>query len=348
MNLNTVLDAFDLKPGQCEVMVLSGGLINATWKVAGAHGEYILQRVNHAVFKEPEKIDENIRRIAQYLKDHHPDYDFVSPMPGRGGKTLVRTDDGYFRLMPFVKDSVTLHTVTSPEQAYEAARQFGLFTSLLSGFEAHTLHATIPDFHNLSLRYEQFTRALAKGNPQRIGECDEAITVLQQCAWIAKDFEAIKNNPGFRIRVTHHDTKISNVLFDSQGKGKCVIDLDTVMPGYFISDFGDMIRTYVSPANEEESDLEKISVRREVFDAIVKGYLEFMGDELTETEKEHIHYSGLFMTYMQALRFLTDHLNNDVYYGAQYEGHNRMRALNQIRLLRELEGGNAIDLLFSH
>src|SRR5690606_24912784 len=139
-----------------------------------------------------------------------------------------------------------------------------------------------------------------------------------------------------RIRVTHHDTKISNVLFDKDGKGICVIDLDTVMPGYFISDVGDMIRTYVSPANEEERDFDKIRVRDDVMDALTEGYLEFMGDELTATEKKHTRYSGMFMTYMQALRFLTDYLNDDVYYGARYDGHNRVRAMNQVRLLSEL------------
>lgn len=238
--------------------------------------------------------------------------------------------------MPFVKDSVTLHTVTHPDQAYEAARQFGKFTRLLSGFDAGTLQITIPDFHNLTLRYEQFNTALAQGNPQRIDETRETIEVLQQYRWIVDEFEGIRKNPDFRIRVTHHDTKISNVLFDKNGKGICVIDLDTVMPGYFISDFGDMIRTYVSPANEEEQDFDKIHVREDVLDAIIKGYLEFMGDELTDTEKNHIRYSGMFMIYMQALRFLTDHLNNDVYYGARYEGHNLVRAMNQVRLLSQL------------
>jgi Ser/Thr protein kinase RdoA (MazF antagonist) len=336
MNLTPVLDAFDII--DATVTPLSGGLINSTWKVTTHSSTYILQRINHAVFKSPEKIDENISRISEYLKQHHPDYYFISPIAGKDGNTLVHTGDGYFRLMPFVSDSVTLHTVTHPDQAYEAARQFGKFTKLLSGFDATTLQITIPDFHNLGLRYEQFTTALSNGNQQRIEETREMIDALEAYRWIVDDFEAIRKNPDFRMRVTHHDTKISNVLFDKNGKGLCVIDLDTVMPGYFISDFGDMIRTYVSPANEEERDFDKIRVREDVLAAITKGYLEFMGDELTDTEKKHIHYSGMFMTYMQALRFLTDYLNDDVYYGARYEGHNRVRAMNQIRLLEALRG----------
>lgn len=339
MDLIAILEAFSID-ARADANILSGGLINATWKVNDGHGEYILQRINHGVFKSPEKIDDNITRIANYLKEHHPDYYFVSPRAGKGGRTLVHTDEGCFRLMPFVKDSVTLHTVTQPNQAYEAARQFGKFTKLLSGFDARTLQITIPDFHNLSLRYEQFETALAKGNRRRIEETREMIDILKEYRWIVNEFEAIRKNPDFRIRVTHHDTKISNVLFDKDGKGICVIDLDTVMPGYFISDFGDMIRTYVSPANEEERDYDKIRVREDVLTAITDGYLEFMNDELSVAEKKHIEYSGLFLTYMQALRFLTDHLNDDIYYGARYEGHNRVRAGNQIRLLAELAEGN--------
>src|SRR5206468_9716554 len=136
---------------------------------------------------------------------------------------------------------------------------------------------------------------------------------------------SIKVNPLFRQRVTHHDTKISNVLFNEQDKAVCVIDLDTVMPGYFISDVGDMMRTYLSPTSEEEKDFAKINVREEFFEAIVTAYLSEMKGQLTEIEKSHFIYAGKFMIYMQAIRFLTDHLNNDLYYGARYEGHNLIR-----------------------
>ncbi|MEP6845974.1 MAG: aminoglycoside phosphotransferase family protein, partial [Panacibacter sp.] len=149
-------------------------------------------------------------------------------------------------------------------------------------------------------------------------------------------YENILQNPEFKKRVTHHDTKISNVLFDSDNKGLCVIDLDTVMPGHFISDVGDMMRTYLSPAGEEESDLSAIEVREAYFEAIVNGYLSEMQDELTTTEKDYFIYAGKFMIYMQALRFMADYLNNDIYYGAKYELHNLNRAINQLTLLNRL------------
>ncbi len=198
------------------------------------------------------------------------------------------------------------------------------------------MKTTLPQFHDLSLRYEQFLEALTHGNKERIIESDELIKILIENAHIAKEYENIKINPEFKFRVTHHDTKISNVLFDGDDKGLCVIDLDTIMSGYFINDVGDMMRTYLSPVSEEETDFSKIEVRDAFYKAIVKGYFDEMKDELTDTEKQYFFYAGQFMIYMQALRFLTDYLNNDVYYGAKYPKHNFNRAKNQIVLLQKL------------
>lgn len=171
------------------------------------------------------------------------------------------------------------------------------------------------------------------------------INYLQQQEHIVHTYENIKHDTGFRVRVIHHDTKISNVLFNDHNKGLCIIDMDTVMPGYFISDVGDMMRTYLSPANEEEKEVDKIQVRDDFFTAIAQGYIGELKNELTQTEKQHVVYAGEFMIYMQALRFLTDHLNNDVYYGARYEGHNWVRAHNQVVLLQKYM---AKESLFHH
>jgi Ser/Thr protein kinase RdoA (MazF antagonist) len=245
-------------------------------------------------------------------------------------------EHGFFRLVPFVTSSHSYDVAEASDLAYEAARQFGKFTKLLAGFPAQSLHITLPDFHNLSLRYQQFETALTEGNIARIQEAKENIDTIREFREILGKFEQIRNNPGFKIRVTHHDTKISNVLFDKENKGLCVIDLDTVMPGYFISDLGDMMRTYLSPVSEEERDFSLISIREDYFKAIVRGYLGEMKDELSETEIRHVVYAGKFMIYMQAIRFLTDHLNNDIYYGAKYAGHNLVRAGNQITLLQRM------------
>ena len=150
-------------------------------------------------------------------------------------------------------------------------------------------------------------------------------------------FQSLQTNPSVRKRVTHHDTKISNVLFDRKGNGICIIDLDTVMAGLFISDVGDMMRTYLSPANEEVKDFNRIEVREDYFKAIVQGYLSAMHDELTADERQLFYYAGTFLVYMQAIRFLADYCNDDVYYGSRYEGQNFVRAMNQLTLLQRLE-----------
>ncbi|MFI5188569.1 MAG: phosphotransferase enzyme family protein, partial [Chitinophagales bacterium] len=279
---------------------------------------------------------------------HYPGYFFVSPIPSRSGDDIVwLKDEGYFRLFPFVEGSHSKDIVETPEQAYEASAQFGKFTRLLSDFNAGQLRITIPDFHNLELRYQQFLLALKEGNSKRVTQSKELIEQLMDHTVIVKEYHSILNDLSFRLRVTHHDTKISNVLFDKNEKAICVIDLDTVMPGHFISDAGDMMRTYLSPVNEEEKDFDKIVVRDEFYKAIVQGYSQEMKNELTETESNYFFYSGRFMIYMQGLRFLTDHFNNDVYYGAKYEGQNFVRANNQVVLLQRLiEKENELKNIF--
>lgn len=335
--LEKVLQAYQLDAAECSIQPFGIGLINNTWKLNCGEFQYILQKINNRVFKQPDDIAENISLLDDYLQKHYPGYLFVSPVKNFEDRQLVNiTDEGWFRMFPFIKGSHTIDVVATPQQAYEAARQFALFTKQLSGFNAASLKITLPDFHNLTLRYRQFEEALKNGNAERISNSQNTILQLKNKKYIADEFELIKKKTDFKIRVTHHDTKISNVLFDKNDKGICVIDLDTVMPGYFFSDVGDMLRTYLSPAGEEEKDFSKIKIRLSFFDAVKEGYLSEMNDELSEMEKTHFIYAGKFMIYMQALRFFTDYLNNDVYYGSKYEGHNLNRANNQLVLLQQL------------
>jgi Ser/Thr protein kinase RdoA (MazF antagonist) len=321
------------------------GLINHTWRVTYLSQDYILQKINNTVFKKPQQIANNIQAIASYLEKEHPEYFFVSPVKTKNGESIVYLPgEGYFRLFPFIKNSCTHDVVQTPKQAFEAARQFGLFTKMLDGFPAETLKISIPDFHNLSYRYKQFEHAIQHGDPLRIKETRKSIQFLRSQDHIVAAYRNIVSGKEFKLRVTHHDTKISNVLFDKNDKGICVIDLDTLMPGYFISDVGDMMRTYLSPVSEEEKDFTKIHIREEYFEAILNGYLQEMASELSHEEIRHFVYAGKFMIYMQAIRFLTDYLNNDKYYGASYEGHNYIRTQNQVTLLeRLLENENKLN-----
>ncbi len=334
--LKSILSDYNIAAENCIIQPFGTGLINNTWKITDGDNEYILQRINTNVFRKPEAIAENIGNIATHL-EHRRDYLFVAPIATANGSAMVRSEAGYFRLMPFVRNSFTHDVVENPSVAYEAAAQFGLFTRLLSDMHALRLQVTIPQFHDLSFRYNQFEEALKHGNKKRISAAADIIQFIITRHTIVETFEKIKTDAGFKTRATHHDTKISNVLFDKDGKGLCVIDLDTTMPGYFISDVGDMMRTYLSPVSEEEKDTNRIAVRDEFFTAIAEGYLAQMEDELSAAEKEHFVYAGAFLIYMQALRFLTDHLNDDIYYGAKYEGHNLARANNQVILLKRYE-----------
>ena len=333
----SVLPAFGLGDDILEVNLFGSGLINYTWNVQTRRGSFILQRINDSVFHEPQNIEHNIKLVAQYLKQNHPHYCFVAPLEALDGNEMIyHRDAGFFRVFPFISESHSKDVVDTADQAYEAAAQFGKFTRLLSGLDVSLLKVTIPFFHDLNLRYLQFLKALEHGNYDRIHESQHLIDQCHKHDDIVTQYEKIKASDDFKLRVTHHDAKISNVLFNRENKGICVIDLDTVMPGYFISDVGDMMRTYLSPVSEEEQDFSKILIRNDIYKAIVDGYYNEMKEELTEMEKEHFTYAGKFMIYMQALRFLTDHLNNDVYYGAKYEGHNFVRAGNQLTLLEKL------------
>lgn len=333
MHLNDVVFKFGIKADS--VLSHGSGLINNTWLVNSGSEKFILQKINQSVFKLPQHIAHNIRLVTDHLRKFYPDQLFITPITTASGNDLVKEGEDWFRMFEFIDSSHTIVVVENEHQASEAAKQFGRFTARLSDLDASLLKITLPHFHDLSLRYWQFEDAVKQGNPQRVSESGSLIKILLEHSLIVDEYESMITDPDVKFRVTHHDTKISNVLFDEAGNGMAVIDLDTVMPGYFFSDVGDMMRTYLSPVSEEEKNFDKIIVRPGIYQAIVDGYTSEMGEQLSEREKNSFSFSGKFMIYMQALRFLTDHLNDDVYYGAKYEGHNFVRACNQARLLEK-------------
>ena len=333
MELNEIVLQFDMDSSGLKIEPLHGGLINTTWMVTASRGKYILQKINENIF-DPLQLEHNLRIITDHLSHHHPGYKTIEPILA-GDRLIVQKAEGSFRMFEFVPSSHTHNVVESPALAFEAARQFVSFTNNLATLPPGNLQITITRFHDLLFRYGQFNEACSNRNLLRIKEASETITGARQYVSILQTFNELTAKGFLKKRIMHHDTKISNVLFDEQGKGLCVIDLDTVMPGYFISDVGDMIRTYVSPVSEEEKDMTKIEVRADYLAAIREGYFG-MDSKSDPRERDYFLFAGKFMTWMQALRFLTDHLNNDVYYGAAYEGHNLVRAVNQLTLLDRL------------
>ena len=313
------------------------GLINHTYAVKTNKDEFILQSINHKVFKDPAAIDANINSISKYINLNNPDYLFTHLVPTIEGKSLLEWEQGYYRAFHKI-DGYALSVLENEHQVEAAAEQFAQFTFGLKNFNAASLQNTLPQFHDLNLRYQQFTEALQNGDVKRSDANKDTIQYLESNKHYVSTYNSFIAHPDATKRVTHHDTKISNVLFNKTNgieKAICVIDLDTVMAGYFISDVGDMCRTCLCAVSEEEKDLNKITVDPLKWAALKKGYLKYMQDTLSNYELDHFFYAGQFMIYMQALRFFTDHLNKDSYYGVSYEGQNLVRTLNQIRLLEQ-------------
>jgi Ser/Thr protein kinase RdoA (MazF antagonist) len=311
---------------------LTQGLINQTFELHSLQGDFILQNINTQVFKDPFTIDHNINAIGQYYNTNRPNQLFTFLVPNLAGETLMEWDGKYYRAFKKI-DGIALDVLSTASQAKEAANQFGQFTASLIEFPIADLKVTIPQFHDLALRYHQFEQALIYGDANRISLAKEAILFLQSHHAYVKQWLHFTGHQDAHLRVTHHDTKISNVLF-KEDAAICVIDLDTTMPGYFISDIGDMCRTYLCLVDEACQDLNLIKVLPERWTAIQEGYLEAMGEFLTSFEKDHFKFSGQCIIYMQALRFLTDFLELDRYYRVERPGQNLDRTNNQIQLLK--------------
>jgi Ser/Thr protein kinase RdoA (MazF antagonist) len=333
-NTFPILNQFNIDPESVRCERIGSGYINQTYKISGKNS-FILQRINIAVFKRPEYIAHNIRTASAYLKKNYPAYPFLTSRPSVDGLDMVYDEEGFpWRLFPYIEDTITVDKVDTPEQAYEAARGFALLSGNLSGVDAKMFNQTIERFHDLSLRYQQFEHALQQTTEERKINASDVISNCHSFNWLVKAYQHHIESGVLQCRIFHNDTKINNILFDEKsGKAVCVIDLDTLMPGYFIYDAGDMIRTYVSPVTEEESDLNNIVFRTEMYEALKQGYLEEMGTYLSKEERVLFPFSGMMMTYIMALRMAADYLNGNIYYQVTHEEQNLVRARNQLHWL---------------
>lgn len=333
-----IIKQFGLQPEGFSVEKIGSGYIHHTFKLSGKE-RYILQRVNKNVFTKPEVIASNIRHAADYLHKKFPDYLFITPVKSTLGDEMVFAADGFpWRMLPYFENTITIDKVSTPDEAFSAAAAFGKLTKHLDGVDIQLFKPTIERFHDLSWRWEQFEQSLIHAKSDRLEMADNEITLCKEFSHLVAQYNSLVKSGDLMLRVTHNDTKINNVLFSTSTKQAiCAIDLDTLMPGYFIYDLGDMIRTFVSPVDEEARDLTKVAVRADIYEALVRGYLSQMNDVLSEAERNVIGFSGMMMTYIMALRMLTDYLNGDIYYQIRYEDQNLVRAKNQLRLLNELQ-----------
>jgi len=335
------LGAYQKNHHEFVIEPLQGGLINNSYKVTSRinKSSFLLQRINHRVFTEPKNVQHNYELLWNYIQSTKQE--FYIPEPKYFPESqLIYCDskNNYWRVFEFIENARTLSIAENAEQAEATAATFAAFSAAFAGFDTRLLKETIPDFHNLSFRYRQFTDALDTRQYERRQKAGPLIEQLIQRIRYVNFYEIINGSDAFPKRVMHHDAKIANLLFSSAtGKVICPVDFDTVMPGYFFSDLGDMIRSMACSLDETSTDFDNISIRKNFYEAIMRGYLSVMENKLTNAEKEYIHYAGIMLIYMQALRYMADYLNGDMYYHIAYTEQNFDRAKNQLTLLKRLE-----------
>ena len=320
------------------------GHINDTYCVvfnqAGTLVRYILQRINHHVFKNPVDLMENIRRVSAHLArkqagETDASRRVLTLIPARHGLHYYCDAQGnYWRAYLFIEKALTYDIVESERQAFEAAKAYGRFQKLLADLPAPRLNDTIPDFHNTPRRFAAFEEVLSLDHVNRAKTARSEIDFALAHKAMASALIAA-NLPE---RVTHNDTKFNNVMLDDKtGEGICVIDLDTVMPGLALYDFGDMVRTATSPAGEDERDLSKVRMQMPMFTALARGYLASASGFLTKEEKQHLALAGKVITFETGIRFLTDYLSGDTYFKVHRDGHNLDRCRAQFKLVQSIE-----------
>lgn len=323
-----------------EVKTLGSGLIHHTYCVHYKNSPaLVLQAINKNTFTRPENIIQNYRIVQDYLHSIHSNHAIATMVSTKSGHYFWEDEaDNFWRATLFIENSYAPGNASSPAQAQSAANCFASFTQQLSALDTDKLFEIIPDFHNLAYRYQQFENAIKEAAIFRLMRATHVISELRNRHYLVDFYNRITSDAAFKKRVMHHDCKPGNILFDAAThQAICPVDLDTVMPGYFFSDIGDMIRTMACTHHENSNEWEYITVNDAFYKAITTGYLQGMKDSFTTEEIKHIHKAGLLMTYMQCLRFTTDFLNNDVYYKTTYPEQNLNRALNQLIYLEQLE-----------
>ncbi len=339
--LEQALQAFVLRGEVIFCQRYGCGHINETYCLACDSGTmYILQLVNSSIFKKPWELMENVDAVTKFLSARVSDpRGSLRMLPTKDGKAyFVDSEGGHWRLFPFITDSLCLQKPESPEDFRQSAIAFGQFQKTLADFPAATLHEPIPNFHNTVDRYRQFHEALDADCMGRAKDCQAEIDFFLEREKEAGCIVDKLADGRLPLRVTHNDTKLNNVMLDfDTRKPLCVIDLDTIMPGSSLYDFGDSIRFGAATAPEDETDLSKVSTSMELFRTYTEGFLEACGDSLTELEIEMLPIGAKMMTLECGLRFLTDYLNGDTYFRSHREGQNLDRARTHISMVADME-----------
>ena len=348
-DLRAISRQFNLLGDYCGGELVGSGHIHDTYAISCNQGgttvRYILQRINQNVFRQPVPLMENVERITSHIRaklETHESNDLsrrtLILVSSRQGKSFYFDEDGsYWRVYVYIENALTRDVAQTPAEAAEAAEAFGGFQKMMCDLPGPRLFETIPNFHNTPARHAALVKAVDEDAMNRAALARPEIEYAMRQQTITRVLLDLCARGEIPERVTHNDTKINNVMMDAEsGKGICVIDLDTAMPGLALYDFGDMVRTTTSPADEDERDLSKVQIRMPMFEALARGYLKAAGDFLTSAEKQYLPFSGRLITFEIGMRFLTDFLQGDTYFKIHRENHNLERCPAQFRLAESI------------
>ncbi len=348
-DLSEVVRHFQLEGKFLDAAPIGSGHINDTYvsrfQDGPAEVRYVHQWINTRVFREPDKLMENIERVTRHARGQiiaaggDPRRETLTLVPTTEGKSFYRSPEGEcWRTYLLIEGAHTFDMAEDPQLLYTAGRAFGDFQRMLSSLPGERLHETIPSFHHTSRRFEAFLRAVEQDAHNRARAVQAEIRFVQQRAAQTSVIVDMLARGVIPERVTHNDTKLNNVMIDDRtGAGICVIDLDTVMPGSALYDFGDAVRLGASTAVEDERDLAKVGLDLDLFDRLACGYLGAAADFLTPVEMDHLAFSAILITLELGMRFLTDHLNGDVYFKIHRENHNLDRCRTQFKMVADME-----------
>jgi thiamine kinase-like enzyme len=349
--MNTIIKRFKITGDIVSIKPYGNGHINDTYLVEleNPNSKYILQRVNHHIFKHVNELIDNIYQVTTFIENEYERLGIINQnvqklVPTHLDSFYVIHEDSYYRMYEFVHDTITYQQIPDAETLYKAGRGFGQFQSLLNHFDAKKLYEIIPNFHHTPTRLLTLKEAIHNTSKERYQKAKAMINLaLEKSNYANLITDAIEKNE-IPIRVTHNDTKLNNILFDERTNDvRCIVDLDTVMPGSALYDYGDAIRFACNKANEDEKDISLIKLNQDYFEAFSKGFIEELKNQLTDKEYELLPFGAIIMTYEVGIRFLTDYLNHDIYFKTHYEDHNLVRAINQLTFSLELE--NHLDYM---
>ena len=338
MDQAEIISQFEVEGRVHDVKSHGNGHIHDTYHVKTSEEDapnYLLQKINHRIFKDVKAMMRNIDQVTTFIRQHFPDKTSLTLIRTTDGQAYLQNQEQYWRIFLFLEGLISYDQVEDENLVYEGSRLLGDFLNDLSGLDPQVLDETIPDFHNLMMRLDQFEGVLANARSERVSQTSDLVKVVRSLGPQLSELEVMRKAGYLTNRITHNDTKLNNVLYDQSGKAQCVIDLDTVMPGLVHYDFGDGIRTACTTAAEDEADLQLVGFDQDKLRAYCAGYLESTRDMMTDQELDTLNLATPLMSFIMGVRFFTDFLQGDLYYKTHYPDQNLNRARAQLHLAQE-------------